>query len=51
MIKNDKTISSSLINKLQECTTEKGLSPVFDNLQKTSKVLKLLLDLIGKRDT
>ena len=51
MIKNDKTISSSLINKLQECTTENGLDSVFDIYKKTSKVLKLLLDLIGKRDT
>ena len=43
MIKNDKTISSSLINKLQECTTEKGLSSVFDNLQKNFKGTEVII--------
>lgn len=43
MIKNDKTISSSLINKLQECTTKKGLSSVFDNLQKNFKGTEVII--------
>lgn len=43
MIKNDKTISSSLIQKLQDCTTDAGLDLVFNDLQKNFKGTEVII--------
>lgn len=43
MIKNDKTISSSLIQKLQDCTTEDGFASVFDSLNNNFEDIEIII--------